>query len=427
MRFTNLRNPNPRRRYFLLGMALSILVSNIRAADWPQFRGIHRDGISPETGLLPQWPQDGPQQLWMADGLGEGWSSAAIANGLVYITGTLEKTGYVFCFDLNGKRRWKKSYGPEWTKSYPGARSTPTVHEGRFYVFSGLGVACCFEAKTGDPIWSRDVFTEFDGKYPRWGMSECLHIDGQKVICTPGGAKASVVALDKDTGKVIWACKELTEPSTYGNPQTVVHNGNRMIVTMLQDSVVAIEAETGTLLWRQLYDEYHIDRKRQVNPNVPIYYKGAVYTTSGYNNGGAMVQLFDDPTKAKRKWIDKTLDTHHGGQVRLGDYIYGSNFIRFTRGNWVCLDWDTGKVLYEDKWLGNKGSLIYAEGMLYCYDENKGEVALVPATSEGFKPVSSFTITQGKGKFWAHPSLSDGRLYIRHGEYLMVYDIKEHL
>jgi len=397
--------------------------SDCTAADWPQFRGPRRDGKSDDTGLLKKWPQAGPKQLWSVDGLGAGYSSAAIADGLVYTTGKIGPAGYLFCFDLNGKPQWKVPYGPEYTKSYPAARTTPTITGGKLYLFSGMGVATCFDAKTGNEIWSRDVFAEFDGQWPRWGMSECLLIDGEKVIATPGGKKASIVALDKNTGKVIWASNELTQPSTYSNPIAIEYKGNRMIIQMLRDCVAAIDPKTGKLLWRDNFDDYHLDRKRLVNANVPTYFDGRIHTTSGYDNGGAMVQIFADPTKVERLWVDRTLDIHHGGEVLIDGYIYGANFTSFTSGKQVCLEWTTGKVMYETPWLGNKGSTIYADGMLYCYEEDTGYVGIAPATLNGFKAVSAFKIEVGKGKHWAHPAISDARLYIRHEDFLMAYDI----
>ncbi|MBN1846584.1 MAG: PQQ-binding-like beta-propeller repeat protein [Sedimentisphaerales bacterium] len=409
------------------GLALWLCLggpAGLGGADWPQFRGPNRDGRSPETGLLGLWPENGPPLLWTAQDIGEGWSSAAIAAGCVYITGQIDGNGYLFCFDTAGAPLWKVPYGREWTRSYPASRTTPTIRDGRIYVFSGLGVVSCFAARDGQPLWSRDVVAEFEGQYPQWGLSECLLIDGENVICTPGGTKASVVALDRTTGAVRWACTELTEPSAYGNPQIVEYRGNRLIVTMLRDSVVGIDAAGGALLWRQSFDDYHTDRQRLVNPNVPLYHDGGVYTTSGYNNGGAMIRLFADPRKVQRLWTDKTLDTHHGGQVLLDGHIYGSSWTQNTRGDWVCLDWDTGRVVYEDSWQSNKGSIIYADGRFYCVDENQGNVALVAATTEGFRPISAFRVTRGKGKYWAHPSIADGRLYLRHGAFLMAYDIR---
>ena len=404
-------------------LTVGVMVSLCTAADWPQFRGPDRDGKSTETELLEKWPDGGPKLIWSVEGLGDGYSSAAIAAGLVYTTGKHGADGYIFCFDLDGKPQWKIIYGPEWTKSYPAARTTPTVNDGKLYLFSGVGTVYCLDAKTGAKIWSRDVFGEFKGQSPSWGMSECLLVDGSKVIAAPGGKKASVVALDKNDGRVIWACTGLSEASAYCNPIAVEYKGTRMIVTMLKDSVVAIEAETGKLLWRDPFDDYHTDRARVVNANPPLYLDGQIYTTSGYDNGGAMVQLSADPTRIKRKWTDQTLDVHHGGTVLVNGYIYGANFKGMTRGNWACLEWDTGKVMYDSKWQGNKGSTIYADGMLYCYAENTGDVGIAEATPDGFNVVSSFKIIAGKGKHWAHPSISDGRLYIRHGDVMMVYDI----
>lgn len=412
-----------KRRGMIALLAVGLMASASAAADWPQFRGPKRDGRSTETGLLKKWPQAGPKLLWSVEGLGAGYSSSAIANGLVYTTGKHGPQGYVFCFDLDGKLLWKIPYGPEWTKSYPATRTTPTVNNGRLYVFSGLGTVYCLDAKKGAKIWSRDVFAEFDGQFPRWGMSECLLVDGSEVIATPGGKKASVIALDKDTGEVLWACSELNEGSAYCNPVGVEYKGNRMIVTMLQDSVAGIAPETGKLLWRDSFDDYHTDRSRLVNANTPVYFDGQIHTTSGYDNGGAMVQLHADPARIVRKWVDRTLDVHHGGVVLVDGYIYGANFKSMSRGNWACLDWDTGKVMYDTAWQGNKGSTIYADGMLYCYAEDTGDVGLAEATPNAFNIISSFTITTGEGKHWAHPSISDGRLYIRHGDVMMVYDI----
>lgn len=394
------------------------------ADDWPQFRGVDMIGKSSETGLLKEWPENGPKLLWEVDGLGDGWSSAAIANGTVYTTGMLDKKGYVFAFDLNGKQKWKVSYGPEWNRSYQGARSTPTVEGDRFYIMSGLGVVYCLNSATGDTVWSFDSVTKYKGQFPLWGISENIVIDGDNVICTPGGEIASVAALDKMTGKVVWECKELKQQSTYCSPRIFDMEGNRILVTMLRDSVVGIDAKSGKLLWEDSFDGYHSDRKRAVNANIPIFHKGRIFSTSGYDNGGAMLQLSADGTKAKQLWTSTVVDTHHGAVMLIDGYVYGSTWTSNSKGDWACIRWDDGKQMYDTPWNGNKGSLIYADGMFYCYDENDGDVALVKASPDGFNVVSSFKITKGKGKFWAHPSISDGRLYIRHGEYMMVYSIK---
>ena len=393
--------------------------------EWPQFRGPNRDGKSSETGLLQQWPASGPALLWEVEGLGDGYSSAAIANGLVYTTGMIEGQGYVFAFDLQGRLRWKVCYGPEWKRSYRAARCTPTVEGERLYLMSGMGVVSCLDARTGDSIWSLDAFDRFRGQFPLWGMSENLLIDGDNVICTPGGKSASVIALHKQTGDVVWACGELSQASTYCNPYAFNCGARRIIVTMLRDSVVGLDAHTGKLLWRDEFDAYHTDRKRAVNANSPIVHQGHIHTTSGYNNGGAMLRLSDDGTQIQRLWTDTVLDVHHGGVILHRGYLYGANWTSNSRGNWACIRWKDGKEMYDARWGGNKGSVIYADGRLYCYNEKSGEVALVVPTPDEFRIVSSFQVTKGKGPFWAHPSIAHGRLYLRHGAHLMVYDVKK--
>ena len=410
----------------LIAIVVSMLfAAQSFAADWPQFRGPDRDGKSTETGLLKKWPEQGPKLLWTASGLGEGYTSAAISDGTVYITGLIDKQGWVFSYDLNGKLKNKTAYGPEWNRSYKATRSTPTVVGDRLYLFSGNGVAYCIDTETLKTIWSVDVVEKFEGSFPMWGMAENLLVDGANVICTPGGARGSVVALNRMTGDVVWASHELTQQSAYCSPRAIQVGPKRLIVTELKDSAVALDAQTGKLIWQDGFDDYHSDRQRVVNPNVPLYHEGHLYITSGYDNGGALLALSDDDAGKVRVWTDETLDVHHGGVVLIDGYLYGANWKDNRSGDWACIKWTDRKTMYDTKWNGNKGSIIYADGMLYCYDETDGDLALAPATPKGFEPVSSFKITQGEGKFWAHPSISDGRLYIRHGEYLMVYDIKQ--
>jgi len=356
--------------------------------------------------------------------LGRGYSTVSVANGLIYTTGMVGKEGILFAYDLNGNLNWKSSYGPEWSRSYPGARSTPTVDGNRVYVRSGLGAVLCFDALTGQSQWVVDTLKKFRGISPTWGIAESVLIDGNKVICTPGGRDASVVALDKMTGQTIWTSKGLSERSAFCSPILIERGGNRLIVTMLARSVVGLDAETGKVLWRDGFAEYQKNRRRQNNPVSPLYHDGCVYTTSGYDDGGAMLQLSPDGSKVIRKWVDTTLDVHHGGVVLVDGYIYGSNSNGNHRGKWVCLDWDSGKVKYETNWKDYKGSIIYADGMLYCYEEGKGTVGLAKASPEGFDVVSSFEVTKGTDRHWAHPVICDGRLYIRHGNALMVYNIK---
>ncbi len=410
----------------MIVLFLSVLLASrtCYADDWPQFRGPNRDGKSAETGLLKKWPKAGPKLLWSVGGLGIGFSSVAITGGFVYTTGMIDGEGFLFAYDLAGNLKWKKSYGPEWRRSHPGTRTTPTADDGRVYVFSGTGVMSCFNAKTGEKVWHVDTLTKFDGKNIRWGMSGSPLIDGAKVYCTPGGKKGVIVALDKLTGETIWANESLSESSAYCSPIIIKRGPNRFLVNMIQKSIICVAPDTGKLIWREPYETSY-----DTGIVTPVYEDGRLYVTSvverQFTTGGIILELSADGKNASRKWSDQRLDCHHGGVVLVDGYIYGSNFNTITTGDWVCLDWNTGKVMYEAAWNGNKGSIIYADGMLYCYDENTGDVALVKPSPKRFEIVSSFRVTEGTGKHWAHPALSDGRLYIRHGDALMAYDIKE--
>jgi outer membrane protein assembly factor BamB len=254
-------------------------------------------------------------------------------------------------------------------------------------------------------------------------MSGSPLLDGEKVYCTPGGRKGVIVALDKMMGRTIWATTGMDELSAYSSAILVERGGNNLLINMIQKSVVCVNADNGELIWREPY----------VTPSdtggvTPVYKDGRLYVTSAvereFTRGGVMFDLSADGTSVAEKWNDQTLDCGHGGVVLVDGYLYGSTFDGIPKGDWVCLNWDSGKVMYKAKWNGNKGSVIYADGMLYCYDENTGDVALVRPSPEGFKIISSFRVTHGDGQHWAHPAISDGRLYIRHGDALMAYDIK---
>jgi len=248
--------------------------------NWAQWRGPNRDGKSTETGLLKEWPEGGPELLWSAEGLGEGFSTVSIADGVVYTTGIIDKQGVLFALDLQGKLKWKNTYGPEWTRSHSGTRSTPTVDGDRVYVFSGEAALYCLDAKTGDAKWAVDTKDKFGGKLLKWGVAESVLIDGDKVICTPGGENASVVALNKMTGETIWTTKGLSEKSGFCSPILVERGSKRLIVTMLAESVVGIDIETGKLIWSTPAKQ-SARRGRGSNPITPVYLDGKIYTTSG--------------------------------------------------------------------------------------------------------------------------------------------------
>jgi hypothetical protein len=407
--------------YSVAGAADRAPAGAFAQTSWPQWRGPNRDGKSSETGLAKKWPQGGPKLLWSIEGLGMGFSTVSIADGLLYTTGMVGKEGILFAIDLQGNLKWKKSYGAEWRGAHPGVRTTPTVDGDRLYVISGQGRVVCFNAKTGEEKWAVDTLKRFDGKNITWGISESVLIDRDNLICTPGGKDATIVALNKMTGETVWTSKGLSDNPCYSSLILVERGGNRLVVTMTENFVVGVDADTGKVLWIDKFEEYQKEPK-PINPVTPVYYNGCVYATSGYDNGGAMLELSEDGSKVSRKWVDTTLDCHHGGVVVVDGYIYGANWKSNKSGNWVCLDWDSGKVMYEKEWIC-KGSITYADGMLYCYEEKKGTVALVKASPDGFDVISSFEVSKGTGEHWAHPVVCDGRLYIRHGDTLMVYDV----
>ncbi|MBN2412132.1 PQQ-binding-like beta-propeller repeat protein [candidate division KSB1 bacterium] len=411
-------------KYIILFICIQILIPIIdaSAADWPQFRGLNRDGKSAETGLLKLWPENGPKLLWSLDGIGAGNSSAAIVNGVIYTTGMKEKKEYLSAITLDGKIIWQKLYGDAWKNSYPDPRTTPTIDGDRIYVMSGMGQLACFDLKTGKQNWTIHVVEKFKGEYSNWGISESILIDGNYLYCTPGGPNATIVALNKLTGETIWTSKGLSDKSNYSSSILVERGGKKIIAAMVEKSFVGIDAKTGKIVWNEKYDNI-LPNNKSINPNSPVYYNGSIYITAGYDWGCARFDLSADGTKIIKKWTDNTLDVHIGGVIIVDGYLYGANWLNNKDGNWVCLNWETGKVMYEESWFC-KGSTIYADGMLYCYEEKKGNLALVKATPEKFDIVSSFRVPLGKSPYWAHPSISNGVLYVRNDDFLMAYSIK---
>ena len=417
-----------RREVSFISLVLVLLIGPpCIAEDWPQFRGPNRNGISRESGLLKQWPEGGPRLLWTAsEDLGEGYSSAAIADGMVFVTGMIEAGGTLFAFDLKGKLKWKKVYGPEWRNAWRGTRSTPTIDSSKVYVHSGLGAVYCYDTGTGDLIWMRDTSGDYDGIQTEWGWAESLLIVDDKVICTPSGKKATMVALNKFTGEVVWDRPKLDEQHAFCSPILIERGGKKIVINRTELILFGVDAENGDILWTYDCEELMKPAKHpHVHPNLPIYHNGNIYITSGYDAGGFMFEVSEDGNSIKLKWHEKTLDVFLGGAVLVNNRIYGANYARNRRSEWISLNWDTGRQIYKVPWNRNQGAILYADDRLYCYDEKTGELALATAGSE-FKVISSFEIHKTNAQFyWAHPSISDGRLYVRHGSHLWCYDIAE--
>ena len=407
-------------------MVLIMIVAQgavIEAQD-TQWRGAARDGKYADTGLLKEWPKEGPKLILKKEGLGNGYSTPIVYEGYVYISGRKDSMEVVTKLDMKGDILWETIYGHAWDKSFQETRSTPTIEEGKLYIMGGLGTVVCMDTELGKIIWEVNTHEGFAGEFHRWGMAESLLLTEDAVISSPVGEKTAVVALDKKDGSLLWQTESLGGVRSYASPLLINHNGREMLLATSSKDLIAIVPENGEVIWTYDVVKGHSEENRRINTNTPLYHEGSILTTSGYDADGIMLNLSPDGSSVELKWSNSNLDTHHGGMVLLDGYIYGANWINNGNGNWVCQEWETGKVMYEKKWF-NKGSIIYADGLLYIYEEKQGHVGLVEPTPEKFRKISSFKIEGGSGPYWAHMSIYDKKLFVRHGTVLFVYDIKE--
>ena len=401
-----------------------------------QWRGGDRTGIYNETGLLKQWPAGGPQLLWHFDGLGEGHSSIAIDGGKIYATGMTDDEGFLYVFDLNGKLLNKVGYGKEWAENYNGPRGTVTVNEGKLYIITGTGFLICKDQNTLKELWRKDAVKDFDAKNITWGITESPLVVDNKVIFTPGGEKHNVVALNKNTGALIWSSAGKGELSAYHSPlyianqqvpQTMVMTTNHIplllpavpdvvpqIVVMTTNHIMGIDVANGNVLWS------HEQRNQwSVHANTAVYDgKDMLLLTSGYGQGSVMLRLTNGGRAVESVWSSKDIDGRMGGMVKVGDYVYGSGD---NNNYWFAVNWNTGETMYKASDIA-PCNVVYADGMLYCYSD-RGTMNLVKPNPGEFELISSFNVTLGTGTHWAHPVIHQGVMYIRHGGALMAYKV----
>ena len=388
-----------------------------------EWRPENRTGGSAETGLLRSWPQTGPEMIWFNEELPKGFSSETFGNNMIYLTGIIENKDVLVALDTLGKIKWKVPYGRSWNGSNPDSRCTPTVEGNRVYVSSGSGDLACIDGINGTIIWLLKASETYKGTFGPWGIAESLLIDGNKLFFTTGGPETMTIALDKMTGKLVWKSESLNDIPAYVSPVLINYSGKKLIVNVSSSYVFAIDPVTGKIVWKIKHLDINPEKAEQIKCVTPLYHDGKIYVTGGYDHGGFMLNLDDGGNNARIAWTDQVLDVHHGGVVLLNGYIYGSNWLSNNDGNWCCIDWKTGKKKYEEHWKC-KGSIISAEGLLYIYDERSGYVGLVKANPEKFDLISSFKISKGSGPYWAHPVIHNGKLYIRHGNSLMAFNIK---
>jgi len=394
------------------------------------WRGPNRDGTYPDTDLLKEWAAEGPELLWETLDAGKGWSSPVMADDRIYITGMNEdETKEIFsAYSLKGEKIYSIEYGNPWNKSYPDTRTTPTIAGNKAYVVSGLCEVVCIDTKKGEIQWTVDGPKIYGAKPHRFGFAESPLVYKDKVIFCPGGDKASMIALNRKNGKLIWKSDALGSTTGYASPLLIEHNGIKQIIGLVGASIFGVDPDNGAMIWsfEEWSEKEKPDEFGKGACNTPLFRDGRIFFSNGYDMNAYMLQLSDDGKSVTKLWQNNDLDTQQGGYVVVDQTIYGSNWLTNAKGNWVAIDWENGKTRYETTWEGkSKGTIISADNMLYCIDDKKGYVGLVAANPEKFDVISEFKITKGEGPFWAHPTIYNGILYIRHGNALMAYSISK--
>lgn len=409
---------------FVIGFAVSS-VSIAQADDWPQWRGPHRDGISQEAGLLQKWPDGGPKLLWKISDAGSGFSTPAVVGDRIYFLGNKGMADeFVTCRSTkDGSEIWTVTIGkvgnPDQMPSYPGARSTPTIDGDWLYALGSSGNLVRLAADSGKQSWKKNLREDFDGEPGRWAYAESPLIDGDKLVCTPGGSKATLIALNKNTGDVIWKCAVPDgDKAAYSSIVVSDAGGVKQYVQFLGGGVVGVDAESGKFLWR--YDK--TAKGSPANIPTPLATSNFVYTATGKSGGGLIkIQADAGNLTAEQEYFNQKLPTAIGGSVKIDDYLYGTGSQAL-----MCVKFGSGDIAWSERGIG-AASILYADHRLYLHGEN-GQVALVDASSDAYKEEGRFTPPdepdRGPTKAWAYPVVANGRLYIRELKMLWCYDVK---
>lgn len=400
-----------------------LVLVRARAEDWPQWGGPNRDGKSADTGLLKEWPAEGPKLAWKATGLGKGYAGVSLAGDRLYTMGDKDQAGFIVALSAaDGRLLWSAKVGlpgapdaPGW--SYPGPRCTPTVNGHLVFAVDAWGQLICINGADGKEQWRKHFVKDFGGKPPTWGFSESPLVDSDQVVVTPGGKNGAMVALDKKTGRLLWQSKDFTDDAQYSSIVPAEIGGARQYVQLTAASVVGVSAKDGALLWRA---------ERHGNVAViptPIVAGNQVYVTSGY---GAGCNLFnatssDGKFSAEQVYANKAMANHHGGVVKVGDYLYG-----YSEGKgFICQNFKTGEIVWAEKDRIKKGCVSYADGMLYCRDEDNGTMVLLAASPAGYAEKGRFRQPdRAPEKAWPHPTIANGKLCLRDQDVLLCYDVK---
>lgn len=402
---------------------LLLICMNVSAQD-SQWRGPQRNGVYPDLGLLQEWPENGPKRVLIVENLGSGYSSPIMANNIIYISGRRDTVDVLTAVGMDGKIFWETVIGGAWQSSYPDSRNSPTIESNRIYITSSIGEVNCLDLESGKIIWQVDAHKNHHSEYNRFGMAESVLLTEKAVISAPSGKETALVALDKKDGSLLWKTKSMGDVRGYASPILVEYNGLKFILAITSENVLSVNPDNGEVYWNYNIKEVHAEGTRNNNTNSPLFRNGEIFITRGYNAEAVMLKLSDDGKSVSLKWTSKELDSHHGGAVELNGYLYGPNWINSGNGNWICQNWDTAEVMWEETWF-TKGSIIYADNRLYIFDEKYGNVGLIEASPKSFNLKGTFKVEEGNGPYWAHPAIYNGYLLLRHGEALMAYDIKQ--
>jgi outer membrane protein assembly factor BamB len=403
------------RKYACLMVLLAITIAGYSQEIY-QWRGSMRNGIYTEQNLLKSWPESGPQMVWFSD-IGDGYGAPTPAEDKVFVNGEIDSISHVFAFDLNGKLLWKTPNGKEFTgkgfsTKFPGSRSAPTVINNLVYACSGNGRIVCLEKQTGKEKWATDMVGNLNGIMPNFGYGESLLVDDKNVYCFPGGATTNAAALDRITGKVVWTSKALSDTACYTSPLLIKLPARNIVVTFSNYYLMGLDALTGELLWS--HKQENVKQKQQCN--TPIYDKGYIYYVAGDGNGAVKLELAADGKSIKEIWRNGNVKNNFNGFLKLDNRIISCDRSQKIK----LLDDITGITVDSVKI--NRGALIFADNMLYCYSDN-GDVNLVKLTGTKMEVVSKFKADKGTREHFAHPAIKNGVLYIRHGKVLMAYKI----
>jgi len=400
-----------------LVLATVALGAQSKALDWPQWRGPERNGISKETGLLKEWPRSGPPMAWSAAMLGAGYGSVAVAGDHVWAQGMRNRQSVVTSLNrADGKVTWVRIIGSAGENDRgSGPRGTPSVDGDRLYALTENGDLACLRVADGTVVWQRNILKDFGGQNIGWLISESPLVDGNLVIVTPGGRSNGMVALDKMTGKTVWATKDLRDDAGYASPIVADVQGVRTVMTLTSEAAVGVRATDGKLMWR-----YTQVANGTANITTPVFSDNKVFFTSAYGAGGALLGLrvVGEEVRAQEIYFTREMQNHHGGVVLVNGYLYGFNNSILT-----TLEFATGKMMWRDRSVG-KGSIAYADGNLYLLSENN-VVGLAEATPAGYREKGRFTIADQGLPSWSHPVVSGGRLFIRNQGTLAAYDVRQ--